>query len=497
MNELLLYFIGSAVIAVLMLFIRSNSSINYLLFVPFLGLQYFLNYHESQHIYEMQGEYFWTDGVGVIFFTVLSIVSTFTIVHSFIFQWKQKEEGKLVATYNASLVMFIAMMTGALITQHIGLMWAFLEATTIFGSLLIYHNRNKEALEATWKYIFVCSIGISLAFVGILFLSIASNDAGHVEMSVGSMIQNASKLDPVWMKVCFILVLTGFSVKMGVMPFFTVDIDAKDVAPSPIGALFSGGLMNVGFVGIFRFYEIFAQTSIHAWMNNVLLITGVASIFFATVYILKVKHLKRLFAYSSVEHAGIALIALACGTIGYYAVILHLILHSFTKSSIFFQISQIESVFRDKNIENIGGYFKHNPFGSLVLLLGFVCVTAMPPSGMFISEFMTFKAMISNGLLPLAIVLFVLLSFIFYAIGKDVLHVLFFLPMRSSAVYYEKVHPLESFSQIAMLLAVIYVGINPPEFLEEVIKYAIRNLPAVKVVGGLLDKAVCTQMGLA
>jgi hydrogenase-4 component F len=476
MNELYLYFIGSFVIAGLMFFIRTNASINYLLFIPFLGLQYFLNYHESRHIYQAQSEYFWTDGVGIIFLTVLSIISTFTILHSFIFQWKTKEEVRLVATHNASLVMFITMMTGALITQHIGLMWAFLEATTIFGSLLIYHNRNKEALEATWKYIFVCSIGISLAFVGILFLSIASNDAGHIELSISSMMQNANKLDPIWMKTCFILILTGFSVKMGVMPFFTVDIDAKDVAPSAIGALFSGGLMNVGFVAIFRFYEIFSSTSIHAWMNSLLMITGVSSIFFATVYILKVKHLKRLFAYSSVEHAGIALIALASGTIGYYAVILHLILHSFTKASIFFQISQIERVFHDRNIENIGGYFKHNPYGSLVLILGFLCVTAMPPSGLFISEFMTFKALISNGYMPLAISLFILLSFIFYAIGKDVFHVLFFLPMRSSAVYFDKIHPLESLSQIAMLLAVIYVGINPPAFLEEVIKFAIKDL---------------------
>ena len=476
MNELLLYFIGSLVISTLMFFIRTNVSVNYLLFVPFLGLQYLMNYNESLHIYEAQGEYFWTDGVGIIFLTVLSVISTFTIIHAFIFQYKVKEDARHVATHNASLVMFIAMMTGVLVTQHIGLMWAFLEATTIFGSLLIYHKRTKEALEATWKYIFVSSLGISLAFVGILFLSIASNDAGNIELSITEMIENASKLEPVWMKVCFILVLTGFSVKMGVVPFFTVDIDAKDAAPSHIGALFSGGLMNVGFVAIFRFYEIFAQTSIQPWMNKVLLITGFSSIFFATVYILKVKHLKRLFAYSSVEHAGLALLALASGAIGYYAVILHLILHSLTKASIFFQISQIESVYRDRNIENIGGYFKHNPIGSVVLLLGFLCVTAMPPSGMFISEFMTFKALISNGLMPLAIILFVLLSFIFYAIGKDVLHVLFFLPMKSSAVYYEKVHPMESASQIIMLLAVIYVGINPPEILEEVIKYAIRNL---------------------
>ena len=476
MNELILYFAGSLVIASLMFFIRTHVAVNYLLFIPFLGLQYFINYHESLHIYEAQGEYFWTDGVGIIFLTILSVIGTFTIIHSLIFQYKTNEAGNVVATHNASLVMFIAMMTGALITQHIGLMWAFLEATTIFASLLIYHKRTKEALEATWKYIFVSSIGISLAFVGILFLSIASNDAGHIELTITDMIENAGRLDPVWMKVCFILILTGFSVKMGVVPFFTVDIDAKDAAPSHIGALFSGGLMNVGFVAIFRFYEIFAKTSIHAWMDKVLLITGVASIFFATVYIIKVKHLKRLFAYSSVEHAGLALIALDSGTLGYYAVTLHLILHSFTKASIFFQISQIESVYRDRNIENIGGYFKHNPFGSMVLLMGFVCVTAMPPSGMFISEFLTFNAIISNGLFPLAIALLILLSFIFYAIGKDVLHVLFFLPMKSSAVYYEKVHPLESMSQIIMLLIVIYVGINPPEFLEELIRYAIRNL---------------------
>src|SRR3954466_7044650 len=97
MNELLLYFLGATVIAAIMFLWRSSPSVNYLLFVPFLGLQYFLNYHESRHIYEVQGEYFWTDGVGIIFLTVLSIISTFTILHSYIFQFKKKEAGHLVA----------------------------------------------------------------------------------------------------------------------------------------------------------------------------------------------------------------------------------------------------------------------------------------------------------------------------------------------------------------------------------------------------------------
>lgn len=187
-----------------------------------------------------------------------------------------------------------------------------MEATTLGASVLIYHNRNQDSW-ATWKYLFVCSIGIAIAFAGILFLGLAAHKVGHIDFSFAAIKLEASRLNPVWLQACFLLVLTGFSVKMGLVPLFNVDIDAKDASPSQVGASLSSVLMNAGFVAIYRFYDAFSGTTILPWMNKLLMITGLVSLFFAAAYLLKVKNIKRLFAYSSMEHASLVMIAFSCG----------------------------------------------------------------------------------------------------------------------------------------------------------------------------------------
>jgi hydrogenase-4 component F len=285
-------------------------------------------------------------------------------------------------------------------------------------------------------------------------------------------------MDPIWLKMCFLLILVGYSVKMGIAPLFTVDIDAKDAAPSPIGAIFSGGLLNVGFVAIFRFYEIFAGTSIHPWMNKILMIVGIVSILFAAVYIFKIRNYKRMLAYSSVEHAGIVLLAISCGGIGYFVAIFHLILHAFTKASLFYQMGQLYRVFRGKSMEDVGGYFKLNPYGAASILLGFFCITAMPPSGLFITEFLTFKSLLKEDHLIIAIFILLLLTIIVAALGKNFFKLLF-TPLPHGTDYYESVSPFESLSQWALLLVVIYMGINPPVILVDFIQDSVQHLPNV------------------
>ena len=131
---------------------------------------------------------------------------------------------------------------------------------------------------------------------------------------------------------------------------YTAGIDAKDKAPGPASALLSSVLMNLGFVGIFRFYVIIANTPLHHWANLVIGIAAFLSIFVATVYMVKVKNIKRMFAYSSIEHTGLVMLGLTAGGIGYYAAILHIVLHAFVKSSLFFQYNQLYKVFQTKNI---------------------------------------------------------------------------------------------------------------------------------------------------
>jgi hydrogenase-4 component F len=263
---------------------------------------------------------------------------------------------------------------------------------------------------------------------------------------------------------------------MGLVPMYTAGIDAKDKAPAPAAALFSSALMNVGFTGIFRVYEVMTHSGLHVWSKHVIITSGFLSIFIAAVYMLKVKNMKRMLAYSSIEHMGIVLLGLAAGGIGYYAAVLHVILHSFAKSALFFQIGQVYNIFKSKIIYNLGGYFKYNLSGAILLLLGFICITAMPPSGLFISEFMIFLALFKAHQLVILIPLLILLTLIIWAFGKNIFRLLFTPPVDFDETKIDEIRPLETWSQFVLIGLVIYLGINPPAEFTELIRESVKNL---------------------
>jgi hydrogenase-4 component F len=211
------------------------------------------------------------------------------------------------------------------------------------------------------------------------------------------------------MKLAFLFIFTGFTAKAGLVPMYTAGIDAKDKAPYPAAALLASVLMNAGFTGIYRFYEITSHTSIYGWTNKIMLISAILSVFVATVYMLRVKNIKRMMAYSGVEHMGLVMLGMAAGGIGYYAAILHLILHSFAKPALFFQFGQIYRTYGSKSVYDIGYYFRYNITGAMVLLFAFFVITAMPPSGMFVSEFLIFKSLFVSGHLWVLILVMIFL----------------------------------------------------------------------------------------
>lgn len=475
MSVLAIYFGAAVAISILMYFLE-NKIWDYLLFVVFTGMQVFLNIHQYIHLGEAQGEYFRLDRLGFVFLTVLTFLSVPTIIHSAINATYTGESKRKRALYDSSLVMFITVMSGAVISNNVGLTWAFIEATSLCAALLIYHDRDAAALEAAWKYLFVCSIAIALAFVGILFLGIATQETDNLDLSREALMSNIHAMNPMWLKICFLFIVTGYSVKLGVAPLFTVDIDAKDAAPSPIAGMFSGALLNTGFIGIFRFYEIFAaDKAMRHWMSNVLLIIGLISVFFAAVYILRVRNYKRMLAYSSVEHAGLVLIGLAAGGIGYIAVVLHLVLHALTKLSMFLQIGLVRRAYSLQSYDKMGNYFRYNPAGGLVLVAGFFCMTGLPPSGIFLSKFMTLTALFESGHWILVALIFSMLTFIFYGLAHKLFRLLF--GQDTTNVSITRINPLESASQLLMLGAVVAVGMAPPQFLISFIKSAVKHMP--------------------
>lgn len=471
------YYLAGAFMISCLLFFNRNRVVNYLLVIGFLTLQIGFAIYEYLHINTIELHYFGADALGVLLLITLSIISVPAMYHSYIFISKNEENPAHRAIYFAAMVMLLMAISAAYLSNHIAVTWIFVELTTLSASALIYHRRNNRSLEGTWKYVFVCAISITLIFIGILFLSFTMRQEGTDDLSFAILIKKAPQLNLFWLRLAFIFIFTGFTAKLGLVPMYTAGIDAKDKAPSPAGALLSSVLMNVGFVGIFRIYIVIANSPIHSWANHVILVAAILSIFVATVYMTKVKNIKRMFAYSSIEHMGIVMLGIVAGGVGYYAAVLHIILHAFVKSSLFFQMGQIYRIYKSKSIYDVGNYFKYNLTGSMVMLLGFFFATAMPPSGLFISEFLIFRSLFEANYLWVLIIVMLLLTMIIWAFGKNIFKLLFSPAVDFNEETIEKINPSESISQFFLLGLVVYLGLNPPQEFVTLIQEAIKNLP--------------------
>jgi hydrogenase-4 component F len=473
----LYYFISAVLLSMGVLFIKKRI-IAKLLMIIFLVIQLCFTAYAIIHKGSTELAYFTFDPLGLIFLTVLSIISVASVYQGFTY-FKHRVSRRFFY-YHAALIGLITAISGAYLASNITVVWILVEATTLTASVLIYHEKTSFSLEATWKYIFLCSTGIAFAYMGILFLSMTMKGSGIGDLSfssVASVVQNAN---PVYLKIAFLFVFIGYSTKMELFPMHTVGIDANSVAPSPVGGIISTGLVNLGFISIFRIYSVLSNTSILSWMNHVLILAGILSILVAAGYMLKAKHNKRMLAYSTLENMGLVAIAVGVGGYGYYAAILLLILHAFVKSSLFFQMGQLYRVLNTFKLDDNGQYMKLNPAGGMVLLIGLVCILAIPPSGLFYSEFLIFKELIINNNWFILIVTILLLSFVIYAMSTRFMHILFSNPREIDiSKPFGKVNPIETVSQYIFLAIVIFLCFYQPVFLTDIINQSISQLPVI------------------
>jgi len=460
-----------------LIFINRERTVNNLLLALFAILQWGFTIYACFNYKNTDLEYFTIDSLGILLLITLSIISIPAIIHSIKYVDDHNDRAYSRSIYFCGLVVLITSISAGYLANNIAVIWIFTELTTLSATALIYHHRNKLALEGTWKYVFICAISITFVFIGILFLSLSLQYAGSSDLSFSNIIAHSSQLNPFWLRLAFLFIFTGFTAKLGLVPMFTAGIDAKDQAPAPAAALLASVLMNLGFVGIFRFYTVIANTPLHHWANIIIFIAAVLSVFVSTVYMSKVKNIKRMFAYSGIEHMGLVMLGIAAGGIGYYAAILHIILHAFVKSSLFFQFNQLFAVFKSKNIYQIGNYFKYNPTGAIVILIGFISATAMPPSGLFVSEFLIFRALFEGQYIGILLVVLFLLTIIIWAFGKNIFKILFTPAVDFDESLVPKISPWESLSQYLLLFGAIWLGLNPPAIFVQLIQDAITILP--------------------
>ncbi len=472
---IVVYLICSLVIAAV-LFFNKNKTVNNSLIGAFIALQWVL----TVYMYSNKGipdtPYILPDALAIILLLTLSIISIPVLTHSYDYLYKEKDTPSSRGAYYGASVVLISALTAAYLSSHVAVTWIFIEITTLGSSILIFHRRNSGSIEATWKYIFSSSISLIFVFIGILFLSIAIGKSGEESLQYLALMNLAPKLDAFWLKLSFVFVFTGYTLKLGLVPLYTAGIDAKDKAPTPSGAMFATVMMNAGFVGVYRFYVIVAQTPIHKWANIIILISAFLSIFVAAVYMLKVRNIKRMLAYSGIEHSGLVMLGIAAGGIGYYAALLHIVLHSFAKSSLFLQIGHLYKTYQSKNIYDIGDYFKYNRGGAVFMIIAFVCITAMPPSGLFISEFFIFKSLFEAKYLYILIPVLILLTFILWSLGRSIMKMLFTPQVNMNEGKIEKTSVYETVTQYMLLGFVFYLGLNPPTVFVDLINEAIKHL---------------------
>jgi hydrogenase-4 component F len=472
---LLPFFILSTGIS-LSIFFAKNNRLTKVLSALFLQSLIAVTTYSYINLGNTDSHYYIFDSLGVLLSFVLTTLSLATFYHSYLYLKRHQFSKKQEAIYYSSLIMLITAMQSAYFAENIALLWVSIEATTLFVSILIFHERSKDALEATWKYLFVSSVGVALAFIGILFLSMAASNNGLTDLSFHNLNSIAKAINPIWLKIAFLLILTGFSVKINLFPLYAVAVDAKTIAASPVNALMSTALVNIGFVAIFRTYIIVAHSNILPWAQNIMMLTGILSIFIATIQITRIKRLKRMYAFSSMEHMGIVSIGLAVGGIGYYAAILHLIFHSLVKAGLFYQIGSIRQFFKSNWIKDSGNYFKLNPIGGLAVILSTISILAIPPSGLFVSEFLTFKALFMEQHYFIAAFVLLLLTIIIFVFSKNSFHLLYGETPANVSDLNVKINPYESISQFLLPAIVIYLGINPPQFFTDLIHAAIAVL---------------------
>lgn len=472
-----IYLIGSVLIGGLLFFNRGKV-LNYSLIWLFIALQCAFTIYVCMNYNQTESTYFTFDSLGIIMLLTATIISIPAVIHSHIYieESEEKTPGSR-ATYFGALVLLITAVSAAYLANHIAVVWIFAEITTLSASALIYHHRNKLALEGTWKYVFICAISITFVFIGILFLSLSFAKSGSDDLSYKNLLAHSSLLNLSWLRLAFLFIFTGFTVKLGIFPMFTAGVDAKDKAPGPAAALLSSIVLSMGFVGIFRTYIVVANTPLLHWASLVVGIAAFLSLFIAAVYMIKVKNIKRMMAYSSVEHMGLVMLGIAAGGIGYYAAILHIVLHAFVKSSFFFQYNQIYRVFKNKNIYQIGNYFKYNTTGAIVVIFAFISVTAMPPSGMFVSEFLIFRSLFESNQLLLLLVVLLLLTLIIWAFAKSIFKILFIPPINFDESTVPVINPWRSVSQFILIGGATYLGLNPPAIFVDLIKNSILLLP--------------------
>jgi hydrogenase-4 component F len=350
------------------------------------------------------GPYLLVDDLNKVFIVLTTFVSFTTSAFSASYIGHEIEIGRLklgyVRFYHAMYQVLMFAMNLALVANNIGLMWVAIEIATLTTVLMVGIYRTHEALEAAWKYFILGSVGIALALFGTILIYMAAKPVigeGLNAMVWTILVRHAATFDPALLNVAFVFLLLGYGTKVGLAPLHAWLPDAHAEGPTPISAVLSGLLLNVALYALLRFKILLALNPAALAPGPLMVTMGLISCVFAAFMLYRRRDIKRMFAYSSIEHMGIIVFAFGMGgPLANFAGLLHMTMHSLTKSAIFFAVGHIAQVKGTQKIADMGGLTVTHPILGWGLVLGVVAIAGLPPLGIFMSEFLVVSSTFSR-----------------------------------------------------------------------------------------------------
>jgi hydrogenase-4 component F len=342
------------------------------------------------------GPYILIDDLNIVFIVLNTFVGFSAATFSASYISHELAVGRLTPTYlrfyHAMYQMMMFGMNLALVSNNIGLMWVAVELATLSTVLMVGIYRTHEALEAAWKYFILGSVGIALALFGTILVYMAAQPVlgeGQIAMIWTNLLARAADFDPSLLNLAFVFLLLGYGTKVGLAPLHAWLPDAHAEGPTPISAVLSGLLLNVALYAVLRFKMLMSANDRALGPGPIMIVMGLLSLIFAGLMLYRRRDIKRLFAYSSIEHMGIIVFAFGIGgPLANFAGLLHMVMHSLIKSSIFFSVGHIAQIKGSQQIGAIRGLTQSHPVLGWGLAGGVLAIAGMPPFGMFMSEFL-------------------------------------------------------------------------------------------------------------
>jgi len=358
------------------------------------------------------------DDMSLLLLTILSGLYLFVAVFMIGYFENEKRSDR---TLVVCLLALLATMTLSAVSRHLGLLWVAVETSTLFSAPLIGFHRNRESLEATWKYLLVCSVGIALALMGTFFLAIAAHDTHSLLLP--DILAHASTLSHDWLKLSVIFLLVGYGCKMGLAPTHSWKPDAYSQAPGMVVVLMAGAVTQCSFLALMRVGQICGKAGLGEFYSSILILSGALSLAVPAAMILGERNIKRAFAYSSVEHMGLLVLGLGLGGIGVTGAFFHMINNALAKVVMFLTAGSVDQKYGHCGVGEVRGVIHTYPVTGALLLVALFAGTGMFPFATFHSELMILNAAVTPKYYALAVFCVICLAIIFVGIARIVLDV--------------------------------------------------------------------------